>query len=436
MTHQTHSTIHTLDNGLTICVVPFPEVKTINLRCFIFVGSIYETVQNSGISHFLEHMLFRGNKRLGDGKTLSFKMEELGGEMNAATSFDLTEFWLDYHCDFFELGIRRFCDFLQYPLFEQIEIERSIILEEILVDYNENNQLIDLDSLTAAQIWPKHPMGLSIIGTSESITKITLADLVAWHQKFYQPSNMIIGIAGDFDQANVINIIDKQFKRKSPSRKHSYPHLSSKISLGDQLCLVKDNDNQFNLQWAFPAYSLSPELRVEYELVKRVLDDGNSSRLQRLIREEKGVVYDISADMLYFEKGTILAIQSLVGVSRLEELMEALTQLIRDLIDTGITPKEFDLAKLRFKAALDFHNDTAQGILFSKLWPFLQPGGASFDRVLAIIENISLDKVNNTLIRLLNQSQTCFVLVGPWSQKNRDFLQEKLHDWIKGKNIS
>ncbi len=185
MNQHNHTKISTLSNGLRICAVSFPGIKTVSIHAYIFVGSIYETRQNNGISHFVEHMLFRGNEKLGNSKTLNLKIEELGGEINASTSFEMTEYWLDFHCDYLNQGIHRFCSFLQYPLFEQIEIERSIILEEILDDYNEKNQLIDLGNLISNELWPEHPMGLPVIGNLETIKNINREDLVAWFQQYY-----------------------------------------------------------------------------------------------------------------------------------------------------------------------------------------------------------------------------------------------------------
>jgi predicted Zn-dependent peptidase len=426
----------TLKNGLGLHLVSFPGVKTVSLRCFVFVGSVYETRENSGISHFLEHMLFRGNEKLGDATTMSIKMEELGGEFNAATSFDQTEFWLDVHLDYLDQGIERFCQFLQFPLYEQLETERSIILEEILGDYNDENSLIDLDSLTSNLLWPNHSMGMPIIGTVDTVKKITKTDLKNWHRIYYTPSNMILGITGDIDLRQIKDVISAQFITDAPNRIDKYPQILAKPLPGKQISLVSDKDNQFSIQWSFPVYELTRNLRVQYELLQRILDGGNSSRLQRLIREEKGLVYDISLDTTYFETGMIMSVQSVVGTSRLTELVNALVELIGELIKKGITDQELKMAKVRYKAALECNNDTAQGILYDSLMPKLNPSGVGYKEILPVLSEVSTGLINSTLKLLFDQNLSTFVLVGPWGDAEKEMLHSKLQPWISGRNIS
>ena len=423
-----------LESGLKLSIVSFPGISTISLRCFVFVGSAYESTHNSGISHFLEHMLFRGNKKLGDAARLNVEMEKLGGELNAATSFDLTEYWYDFHKDYLKEGIEKFCHLIQYPLFEQIEVERSIILEEIKGDYNDDNRLIDLDSLSSELLWPGHPMSFPIIGNSQTIGKIKRSNLISWHEKYYCPSNIVLGITGDFETSEVVNQIDHLFQAgKVKTAPRRYRRIKSSPAGGSQLKLVFDRDNQFGFQWCFPSYHLTHELRIEYELIQRILDDGNSSRLQKLIREEKGLVYDISAETMFFEAGVTFSIQSVVGTNRLRELVSTLTDLIRNLASEGITLEELDLAKLRYRANLECAGDSAQGVLYNKLMPVLYPCGSTYEEIIPRLKAISVEKINAILGQLLGQNMTTFAIVGPCDQKTDEMLEAKLYPWINGR---
>jgi predicted Zn-dependent peptidase len=422
--------LKTLDNGLKVCAISFPGIKTVTLRCIVFVGSIFETPDHNGISHFLEHMLFRGNQKLGSARELSLKMEALGGELNAVTSFDLTEFWLDYHLDFLEIGIEQFCQFLQFPIFEQLEIERSIILEEIKADYNEENQLVDLDTLNALALWPTHPIGLPITGNEHSLTNITKQDLEDWFQRYYQPGNMILSTIGDFDPERVIDMIGRSFLPRTPIQRQRYRPINSTGPVGEQLQLVFDKDNQHRIQWAFPRYPLTPELRVRYQLIRRILDDGSSSRLQRDIREEKGLVYDITADMLYFNSGTSLSIECLVSRDHLIPLMETLVQLLNRLIEEGVTQSELALAQRRYALSLDCGLDTAHGVLFETVSPLVYPEVMTFPEIQQMITTVRLDDINQTLRTLLDQKNSCFTLVGPWQYSDERQLRRLLAYWL------
>ena len=374
-------------------------------------------------------MLFRGNERLGDSSTLNLKMEELGGELNAVTSFDLTELWLDFHINYLETAIRRFCQFLQFPLFKQIETERSIILEEIRADYGENDQLIDLDSLVARELWKGHSMSLPVTGNIESIMPIAESDLSGWFESFYQPGNMIIGITADSDPRDVIRLVSTHFTSNQYSARKSYPVIENTNAIGKQIQLIHQKDNQFNLLWTFPAYPLTPELRVHYQLIRRILDDGSSSRLQQLVREERGLVYDISAEMLYFLNGVTLNIQSQVSLNRFPALIKVLAELIGQLSDCGVNESELALAKLRTQMSLDFNEDIPYGMLFDKIGPSIHPYLSSFDETRSIVEEIDMAAINTTLKNLFNSSLTCFAVVGPCEDIHRQLLEEALERW-------
>ena len=420
----------TLPNGLQICAIAFPGVKTVNLRSIIFVGSAYEKSLNNGISHFLEHMMFRGNRRLGSSHQLNLKMEEMGGDLNAVTSFDLTEYWLDFHLDYFKTGLQRFCHFLQEPLFEDIELERSIILEELKADYNENNQLIDADGISAAELWKGHGLGLQISGTTESINQITRDDLSNWYQSYYQPSNMLIGITGDIDTEETFQMLSEQFPGQTSSRRQSYP-IVKKNEIEKQLLLIEHKDNQHSIQWSFPTYPLNGDNRIQYQLIRRILDDGSSSRLQRLVREERGLVYDVSAEMLYFNSGAVLSINSLIGEDRLSELISVFAELIHNLVETGVTQEELDLAKRRYQIALDCNQDSPQGVLFEALAPMIHPDVYLYKQTLMKLSAITLNEINATLHALLHQEKTCFTLVGPAPEEHRQMLEKTLRPWLQ-----
>jgi len=418
-----------LSNGLQICAVRCPGKKAVSIRCFVFTGSAYENKDNNGISHFLEHMLFRGNLKLGDSNTLNLKMEALGGELNAVTSFDLSEIWLNFHIDYFDIGIERFCQFMQFPQFEQIEIERSIILEEIRADYGENDQLIDLDNLVARELWDGHPMSYPVTGCNLSVKTILKSHVTDWFHRFYQPGNMIIGITADVEPKASISAVSRQFTANHRSARKKYPLINNSGNRGKQIQMVYQKDNQFNLLWTFPAYPLTSELRIQYQLIRRILDDGSSSRLQQLVREERGLVYDISAEMLYFRSGATLNIQSQVSVGRFPELLKVLVALVKELSESGFTQQELDLAKLRYQMALDFNGDIPHGALYNEIGPDIHPYVSTFEQTRKLINLVPLPEINLTLANLLSQNGTYFALVGPCNDEHKRLLEGKLGEW-------
>lgn len=407
-----------------------PGVKTVSIKCWVFVGSVYENAINNGISHFVEHMIFRGNRSLGSGNELFRYFEALGGEINASTSFDTTEYWLDFHRDHLQEGIRGFCKFLQEPLFEKIEIERSIIMEEILLDYNDEGELIDPEGLVDQCFWPSHSLGFPIIGTMESLEKTTVKDLKGWFRAYYRPGNMLIGITGDFDPESTTRQIATFFEDAPLSPKTTYQGVKASPQKGTQVQWGKFKDNQYTVHWSFPLEGLSFKRRLQTQLIHRIIDDGSNSRLQRLIREEKGLVYDIEASHHCFRNGSLVSLQAVVSLKKFEVFLIELVKVVKDLIQDGVTKAELDLAKLRYRCFLDCIADTPQGALQEMIASEILPAMKPKKEVLAGLSEISLDEINQLITSIFQQQLTCFAIVGPKSDEVDTILKKHITPWL------
>ena len=419
-----------LSNGLEIIVVPYFRQKAVTIHCWVFTGSAYENKIDNGITHFLEHMMFRGNKKLGDSFHLNLKFEELGGELNAATSTDVTEFWFQFHKKFLEKGIRKFCKFIKYPLFEHIEVERSIILEEIKSDYDEEGKLINVGRVSADILWKDQAMGMPIIGHEDILRKINCKDLNDWYKYFFKPGNMIFGITGAVDADKIFEWIEGEFKKLQASKRIKYPPQYITTENDKQIILIPNRDNQFSLQWSFPVEILNPNLKIQIKLINRLLDDGFSSRLQRLIREERGLVYDISAGVEFYETGSILAINAIIGVDKIFELTENLVNLIDELCQNGVTQAEWNLAKTRYEINLDYKADSPQGILADLAGVSIFPQSVTIKETLKIIQQLTLADINKTIRLCFNQNRTVLALVGPIQENFKESLNKQFQPWF------
>ncbi len=420
----------TLKNGLTLALTPFPKIKTVTLHAWVGVGSSYEPKNINGISHFLEHMLFRGNEFLGDSNQLNLNMEELGGEINAATSFDHTEYWLEFHCKFLETGIKRFIQFLRFPSFEKIELERSIILEELKSSYNEENQIIDVDSLTLETFWPEEAFGFPVAGIPESIKAITLEDLRDWYKRYYQASNMVIGITGDFDLAQIQDLIETETTSLEAGEKQPYPKPTWDLPCKKPLNFVQERDNQYQFQWSFPFPDLTPKKRMLLQLALRMLDDGSSTRMQRLIREEKGLAYDISASPFFFSTGGLMQIQGIAGLDKINELVSELAEIVKGICNQGFNENEFNLARLRFQTSLDCFSDNAEGLLLEAVSPLIHPGAMNIDQLQEALESVTLEEINSVTREAFAIKTSQFVLLGPEDKEIQEHATKALADWV------
>jgi predicted Zn-dependent peptidase len=423
-------TITNLKNGLKVVLVPFQGVQSVGIYCWVNTGSAYESKEKNGITHFLEHMLFRGNEKLGSSHDMNLCFEKIGGEINGGTSTDEMELLLHFHRNFLEDGVQRFCKLLQFPRYESLETERSIILEEVKDDYNEEGRLTNAYSISSSMLWKDHPLELPVIGTEKTIQDITLDDLKDWHQRFFQTKNMVIGITGDFQNEDVLAILSNEIKSLPIGEKKSYPVPISNIQKNKQIALIPDKDNQFSVDWIFPFQGLSTKTRVALKIIRRVLDDGFSSRLHKIVREEKGLLYDISGSLDFVTDHATFSISAVVGEKKVEELLDTLVELVSQLIKEGIHSDELDLAKLRYRTSLDYMSDSADGILHSTVSPLLYPSADFTPDILNELEHITIESINLMVQKLFLQKQTILILIGPVTKALEKQANISFADWI------
>lgn len=375
-------------------------------------------------------MMFRGNKKLGNNFDLSRKFETIGGQINASTSHFFTEYWLDYHIDFYQEGIQHFCSFLKYPCFDSIDVERSIILEEILEDYGYENQLINTDTITTGLIWKDQPLGRPVIGNKSSLFTLDEKDLENWYKKFYQNENITLGISGDINIEETIELISEEFK--SPKTKAPIAKSPSSLAepVHERFSSVYHKDSQFCIQWSFLLEKMDPLIRLLFGLILRILNDGTGSRLQRKIREEKGLVYDIDTDCLLESGSGLLSITSTVSKAQLPELVKTLVLLIDKLTTEGITEDELQLAKLKFRVGLDYCNDTPTGVLAETIGEKLIPHYLSQSETLEKLSTITTTQINTLIQQLFRKNESYFVCVGPGSSPLDKEMRTLLKNWI------
>ena len=186
----------TLVNGLTVVVVEQPHIHSIELAMFVRSGLRFEHMTNNGISHFIEHMLFRGNSTFPNSYLLNREFELIGRDLRASTMSDHTYYGFSPHISNLNRAMDLFSEFFSDPTFPEIELERGIILEECLEDLNEKGIDVDINNLACKLLYPEDALARPTIGTEESIKNIRVEDLKTHYAQFYTPENMILVVAG------------------------------------------------------------------------------------------------------------------------------------------------------------------------------------------------------------------------------------------------
>ena len=185
-----------LKNGLRVVAVEMPHVHACSLVAYVRAGSRYETAKTNGVSHFLEHMFFRGTDRFPSTYELAHHIESLGATFNATTTREMAYFYTEIAPRHLEAGVETLGEMFGSPLFPDIGIEREVVLEEMNEDYNEDGLLIDPDSVAKGKLWPGHPLGFPIIGIGKNVKRFKVEDLRAHHERLYTARNMVLCAAG------------------------------------------------------------------------------------------------------------------------------------------------------------------------------------------------------------------------------------------------
>ncbi|MEI2624885.1 MAG: pitrilysin family protein [Giesbergeria sp.] len=288
-----------LANGLRVTTVALPHLHTTTCALFIKVGSRFESPTDNGLSHFVEHMLFRGTEGYPDSLALNTAVEELGATLNAETGRDYTLFSMSVEPDRVPAAMQIFAELLGRPRFSDIELERALVLEEINEDYDEDGVEINADDIARGMLFDGHPLGQRIIGPRRDVERFTQADVQRHFETFYGAGNAILCVAGPVQHSDVVGYAMKSVAAlpRGPGAVGGAiaTPLTNHHFVGPQLRHVPDAGSQTSLAIVFRGM---PELDPSYlamATMLRILDDGMSTRLHYQLADQKGLAYSIHA---------------------------------------------------------------------------------------------------------------------------------------------
>ncbi len=413
-----------LKNGLTLLTVPIETASSITMSIFVKAGSRYEEQKINGISHFLEHLHFKGTKNYPTAKKLSETVDSIGGEFNANTGKEHTQYFIRAAYEHLPLVFNVLTDMLQNPLFDEKEMEREkgVIIEEINM-YKDNPQ-IHVESLFEETLWPETALGRDIAGSAEVIRSVKRADIVAYRNRFYQPGNMIIAISGKFDQKQLEDLVEKHWSHvpskkfgnfKSVVEKQSQPRLSVENKVTEQAHMVV----------GFNAYAYKHKNNYPLRILSTVLGGGMSSRMFLRIRERLGLAYYVSTSFNnYLDTGDFL-VQSGLKVASAPQALEVILDELRKVRDQGIASKELKKAQEYIKGKIALAMEDPH----DKLEWYL--GQEAFNgRVKTIkqafeeLDKVTVDQANKVAQDLIRNDRLNMALIGPF--KDKTIFEKKL----------
>ncbi len=332
-----------LDNGLRVVTSEVPGARSASIGVFIGVGSRYEPEAQSGISHFIEHMLFKGTRRRPAPAQISGAIEEVGGVLNASTEQELTLYWCkvpDFHVD---ESLDLLVDMLREPLFDPgaLESERKVVAEEL--NMISDTPSYEMDALIDRMLWPDHPLGRDIGGTKETVSQLTGEEMLDYMASYYTPSNIVVSVAGGVSRDSVVEQVRSlagDWAGGTPGPWAPFtPH-----SRESQVRVQYRSTEQTHLSIAAPGLSLRHPDRYALDLLSVILGEGMSSRLFVELRETRGLAYDVHSGVAHFLDSGALVITAGVDPKRLYDAVKAIMEELGKLRD-GVPSEELERAK-------------------------------------------------------------------------------------------
>ena len=401
-----------LDNGLRLITANMPHTRSVSIGFFIGAGSRYETEPQAGISHFIEHLCFRGTARRPTAREISTAIEGVGGILNGGTDKELTVYWCKVAQPYFKLALDVLVDMLLNSRFEpaDIEKERQIIIEEINMSYDSPSQRVVM--LIDELLWPGHPLGRDIAGSKESVTAITRDMMLSYLAGQYQPGNTVVTVAGDIQHQETLTLIN-QILGKWTSQQSQTEYLAYKEQPTQRLRIETREIEQVNLCLALPGLSLLHPRRFQLDLLNVVLGEGMSSRLFTEIRDKLGLVYSINSYMDHLLDTGSFIVSAGVEPKNLQVAIRAILEqlaLLREIIPESELDKAKEFAKGRLLLRMEDTRSVAgwmggQEILTGRI--------LSVDEVTSIIDAVTTEELQKLARELLVEDKLRLAIVGP-----------------------
>jgi len=402
----------TLDNGLKVITCRMPHTRSVSVLFFVMSGSCYETDEVAGISHFVEHMCFKGTKKRPSSMSISEAIEGVGGIMNGGTDRQLTSYWCKLASQHLGLAVDVIVDLLRNPLFrkDDIEKERQVIIEEINMSLDSPQQRVCM--LFDDLMWPGKPMGRDVAGSKETVSSITKKQMLEVLNGLYTPDNMLVSIAGDIQPDGVLDILSRSMENWKKGRQPEYlPSYAEQP--GPRLKMEFRETEQINLMLGVEGYSMFHPDRYAVDIISMILGEGMSSRLFTEIREKLGLTYDIHSYVEHFRDTGAFIVQAGLDPQQTQKAVSAiLGQLayMRENPTEQELRKSVEMAKGRLLLSMENSRNVAgwygvQEALTGKI--------LTVDDVTRIIEGITVADIKRVAGEIFVTEKLNMAVVGP-----------------------
>lgn len=406
----------TLSNGVRVVTGPMSGVRSASLIFYYNVGSRFEPPKVAGVSHFLEHMLFKGTEKRPDPIMISEEIEQVGGMLNAGTSRESTSYWCKIPSTHTAMAFDVMADMLRNSSFAETEMtkERKVIFEEIRSVQDIPEELVH--DLIDEVVWGDDPLGREIAGSVETVSSISRDDMIDFWSRNYGPERLVIAAGGDVDHGEIVRLAEAGFG-DLPGHEHDADHFApvTVTQSAPRVRVVNRATEQAHLCISVPALSYRDDRRYAQATIDSILSSGMSSRLFQEIREKRGLVYSVFGYFRSYEDIGQGVVYAGCDIDRVQEATEAILGELKKLRDVRVSDEEIErnreLRKGRLLMGLEDSRSVAswvgsQEATFGEI--------KSPEEVMAEIDAVSAEDVQSLSQELFKDELLNLVVIGPY----------------------
>lgn len=412
-----HYDLTTLPSGLRIITETMPSLRSVAMGCWIDTGSRDENDNEAGVSHFLEHLLFKGSEKL-SAREVNETLDAIGAESNAFTSKEATCYWTRLLDQDLAVGFDILSEIIQRPAFRMNEIdsERQVVVEEINMNEDDPSDVVFENFSTA--VFSSHPLEAPVLGTRESIRGMTRDDIHGYWKRRYGAGSLVVAAAGSVEHDALVEMVADRFGEWSGE---NVEHQFAPAAVLPTIQLTKRDTEQAHLVLGGPGLARADERRWAFEVLNHVMGSGMSSRLFREVRDERGLAYAIYGFKLAYADNGAWGVHVGTTPHQTDTALTVIREELAKVVEEGITDEELVRAKgsMRGGLALSLEDSNSRMVRLGRDELAGMPH-LSVDERLAKLEAVDLDAVRSVAADLYGASTRVMGAVGPFENGELD----------------
>lgn len=408
-----------LKNGLTIIEVPSHDSESVVVDFFVKTGSRSEVDKENGISHFLEHFLFKGTKKYPNALAISSLVDSIGGEMNANTGKEHTQYYIKAASQHLELIFEVLTDMIQNPLLDsqELEKEKGVIVEEI--NMYKDTPMYEIENVLESTMWPNTELGRDIAGTKDIVTKFTREMFLDYINRHYQTPNIILGISGKYDKKLLNKLITKYWLKYPKKQFHKWNKVQD-LQNSPRVKLQYKETEQAHLSIGFKGLPYGHKMLAAQSVLSAVLSGGMSGRLFMEVREKRGLCYYVRAGGSCYQDTGIFNIGSGVQVGKIEEAIKVILAELEKIKTEKVNIAELNKAKqyIKGKTILNLEDNQARLDWFLEAAAF-KPAILPPKEVFKKIDAVTANEVQQLAKTLFKKETMTLAIIGPYKDEKK-----------------